>query len=533
MSVSLLMIIAGAGLLGAAASGDRSRPALRNGGTFRIALSSDYGPIDPALSGVFPLAVESATCALLMRPADKSGPAGLRLVPEVATGFPKISRDGKTYMFTLRKSFRFNTGARLTAAGFAHAIDRILDPKLQSEQASTFQDIVGAQDVLDGHATHASGVQPRGYKLVVHLTAPAPDFTSRLSGATCSVLPTLPVDPEGIGAPFPAAGPYYVAQYVPGLKMVLKRNRFYHGRRPHHVDQFVASFFSGFSADGLRMVEKGQADWAETLSTAFFNVLSLNERKSKSQFFNVAGLTMRYVVMNTSRGIFKNNPRLRRAVNFAIDRPALVQQRGGAVSGRPADHYMPSSMPGFENVRIYPLTHPNLRKARALARGHLRSGKAVFYAPNGGPNVPVAQIVKQDLSKIGIDVEIKLIPPSAFIDLLQRPGEPYDLTLLGWGPNFYDPGAFLNPQFEGSQIKAGSNFARFSSPKYNRLLAQAARLSGQARYRAYGKLDVELARDAAPLAAFMNENALTFVSKRTGCVVVNPFLDLAAVCLKR
>jgi hypothetical protein len=30
----------------------------------------------------------------------------------------------------------------------------------------------------------------------------------------------------------------------------------------------------------------------------------------------------------------------------------------------------------------------------------------------------------------------------------------------------------------------------------------------------------------------MNENALTFVSKRTGCVVVNPFLDLAAVCLK-
>src|SRR6266511_2396269 len=235
LSVSLLMIIAGAGLLGAAASGDRSRPALRNGGTFRIALSSDYGPIDPALSGVFPLAVESATCALLMRPADKSGPAGLRLVPE-------------------------------TAAGFAHAIDRILDPKLQSEQASTFQDIVGAQDVLDGHATHASGVQPRGYKLVVHLTAPAPDFTSRLSGATCSVLPTLPVDPEGIGAPFPAAGPYYVAQYVPGLKMVLKRNRSYHGRRPHHDDQFVASFFSGFSADGLRMVEKGQADWAETLS---------------------------------------------------------------------------------------------------------------------------------------------------------------------------------------------------------------------------------------------------------------------------
>jgi hypothetical protein len=64
------------------------------------------------------------------------------------------------------------------------------------------------------------------------------------------------------------------------------------------------------------------------------------------------------------------------------------------------------------------------------------------------------------------------------------------------------------------------------------LLAQASRLCSQGRYCAYGKLDVELARNAAPLAAFINENALTFVSKRTRCVIVNPFLDLAAVCIK-
>jgi hypothetical protein len=65
---------------------------------------------------------------------------------------------------------------------------------------------------------------------------------SRLSAYTCAVPPNLPVDPEGIDAPFPAAGPYHIAAYVPGRTMVLKRNRFYCGRRPHHVAQFVASF---------------------------------------------------------------------------------------------------------------------------------------------------------------------------------------------------------------------------------------------------------------------------------------------------
>jgi hypothetical protein len=66
-------------------------------------------------------------------------------------------------------------------------------------------------------------------------------------------------------------------------------------------------------------------------------------------------------------------------------------------------------------------------------------------------------------------------------------------------------------------------------------LRRAARLQGAARYRAYGKLDVELARVAAPMAAIFYANEGTLVSKRVGCVVVRPGfgLDLTAACLKR
>ena len=81
--------------------------------------------------------------------------------------------------------------------------------------------------------------------------------------------------------------------------------------------------------------------------------------------------------------------------------------------------------------------------------------------------------------------------------------------------------------------KAGNaNWSYFNSPRWNSALRRASRLTGEARYRAYGRLDVELARDEAPAVAYGVDSALTLVSARTGCVIVNPYLDLAAVCLK-
>lgn len=64
-------------------------------------------------------------------------------------------------------------------------------------------------------------------------------------------------------------------------------------------------------------------------------------------------------------------------------------------------------------------------------------------------------------------------------------------------------------------------------------MRRAARVRGDARYRAYGRLDVQLAREAAALVPVYRSNVLTLVSKRVGCVVLRPTLDLTAVCLKQ
>jgi peptide/nickel transport system substrate-binding protein len=539
---ALATLALGACLLpSAAARGEEAGRSLE-GGTFRIVFpSTEFDSIDPALSYTVPSgALLETTCARLMTHPDKPPPEGFRLVPEVAAGFPHVSRDGKTHTFTLRSGFRFSDGTAVRASAFARAIHRTLAPGVQSPGAQYTSDIVGAEDFRAGRTTSMAGVTARGNRLVVRFTRPVPDFAARTAQSFfCAVPPGLPADPEGVGA-FPAAGPYYVAEYRPGRQVVLQRNRFYRGKREHHVDRFLVDLGADSQPEVLDRIEQGRADWGWVPPPVFFDRVRRLVQKygvNKSQFFITPGLALRSYALNTSRPLFRNNPRLRKAVNYAIDRSALRRATGGTAVSRLTDQYLPATMPGFTDARIYPLERPNLRKARALARGHTRGGKAVLYTFDAPLNLGLAQIVKRNLAKIGLEVQIKGIPPPAYGGRVSRPGEPFDIAFLPWAPDYIDPYAYLNVFFESRFVGAANfaNFAHFNSSQYDRLLRRAARLQGRARYRAYGKLDVQLARDAAPLVAIDFLNEPTLVSKRVGCVTKgsqHASFNLTAACLK-
>jgi len=507
----------------------------RQGGTFRIAFQGlDY--IDPALSySSQGWALLDTTCARLMAYPDKPPPAGFRLVPEVAVDFPKISRNGKTYTFTLRSGFRFSDGTPVRASAFARAINRTLAPGIRSAAQQYTQDIAGAADVQAGKTQTAAGVVAQGNGLVVRFTRPVPDFAAMTTMPFfCAVPPTLPADPEGVGA-FPAAGPYFVSEYRPGERVVLRRNRFYGGKRPHLVDGFEADLRATSVTEVLDRVERGDADWGGAGAPEYFEPgrgLAAKYGVNRSQFFVKPGLILNALYFNTSRGLFGNNPRLRRAVNFALNRRALARLvSASSLDRRVTDQYLPPGLPGFRDADVYPLERANLSKARALARGTTQGGKAVFYVPDLPQPLAFAQLIKRQLAAIGLEVELEAIPPRSLGGRLQAEGERWDLTLSLWVPDYLDPYAYINLLLDGRFVP-GTNLARFDSPKYNRLMRQAGRLRGQDRYRAYGELDVRLAREAAPLAALSFFNEPTLVSKRVGCVVLRPVLDLTAACLK-
>jgi peptide/nickel transport system substrate-binding protein len=534
LSVALLAL--GAGLIAFAPLHEAGAEGaeVRRGGAFRVAFwTQGLDFIDPALSySPEGWALLDTTCARLMSYPDEPPPRGFRVVPEVAAGY-RVSRDRKTYTFTLRSGFRFSDGTQVRASAFARAINRTLAPGVTSLGAQYTEDIVGAEDVQAGRTPTASGVVARGNRLVVRFTRPVPDFPARTTMPFfCAVPPTLPADPEGVGA-YPAAGAYYVADYRPGQRVVIARNRFYGGRRPQHVDRYLVDLTASSPQEVLDRIENGAADWG----WVFPPVVSASAQRlvakfglNRSQFFVKPGLQFRGYALNTSRPLFRNNPRLRRAVNFAIDRSALRRAAGGVFASRLSDQYLPPTLPGFRDARIYPL-RPDLRTARGLARGQTRSGKAVLYTFDTPLTLAFAQIVKRNLAEIGLEVTIEGIPRSAYFRRVLARDAPFDIAFRPWTPDHLDPYSYLNLLLDGRFIGV-NNLGRFDSPKYNRLLRRAARLKGGSRERAYGNLDIQIAREAAPLVAVEYVNAGTLVSNRVGCVVLRPTLDLTAVCLK-
>jgi peptide/nickel transport system substrate-binding protein len=512
----------------------------QEGGILRIAFSPAAGLdyVDPALSFTQPgWSLIDTTCARLFTYPDKPPPAGFRLQPEVVSSW-KVSDDLKTYTFTLRGGFRFSDGKQLRANAFAHAINRVLQLGRQSPGRIHMVDIVGAEDVLAGRKQVARGVVARGYTLTVRFTRPAPDFLARTTlPYFCAVPPGLPASSEGRGA-FPSAGPYYVQEYRENERVVIRRNPYYDGRRKVHLAGFDVNLRGGSPTQLLRSIDRNEVDWGHMISGVFLDpTLDLVRKYGlNSRLRFRPGLGIRMLAFNSSRPLFRNNPRLRRAINFALNRQELLATSGGPVVARVTDQHLPHGMPGFRDARIYPAAG-DLARARELARGHLREAKAVLYTTGTSP-LPVlaAQVAAKQLAQIGLDVTIKQIPEHItsvnYLETLTARGAAWDIALVLWTPNIPDAHAYLNLLLE-SQLFGGESLSRLHSRLASAELDRVVKLpQGRARNRAYAEVDATLARDIAPVAPLNVVHEATLVSDRVGCIVLRPVLDLAVACLK-
>jgi len=545
LSLSIAFVVIGASLLlaaGFASTANSASPAkvskgLAQGGTLNIDFFTDVDYTDPALDYLSTgWELEYSTCLKLMNYPDANGAKGSQLQPEAAAGFPKVSNNGKTYDFTVNASFtKFSNGAAVGPANFAYAINRDANPKMQSPSTPFLADIVGASAAIDGKASSVSGVKVNGKHLIINLTQPAPDFLARIAMPFFCAIPTnLPIDANGVET-LPAAGPYYIADRTPNKSIVLKRNPNYKGKRPHNANQIVYTI--GNSQEAIRLrTESGATDIADAvLPSASYAELAQKYGINKGQFWVKPQLTVSYLAMNNERPIFKGNAKLRRAVNFAIDRKAILNQ-SGYLAGKRTDQILPPGMAGFRDADIYPLRGPNFNFAKKLASGSTRDGKIVYYTSNTSASAAVAQIVQFDLKQIGLDVEIKQFARAVQIQKEGTRGEPFDITSEGWIADYADPFDFINVLLSGDSLhdSNNNNVAYFNDPAYNKKMIAAAKLSGASRYKTYGALDVDISKNAAPWAARANNNDRILVSKRVGCFTFNAIysIDLAAVCLK-
>jgi peptide/nickel transport system substrate-binding protein len=501
-----------------ASSGVRVERPIHEGGILRVDVTgTDLPSLDPAVNyDTDGAQILYATCAKLVNYPDRRAPAGSALEPELATAMPIVSAGGRVYTFQISTDFRFSNGRPVRAADIAYTFRRDLDPRMHSRARAFLHD-------LTSYSAH-------GDTFTVRLKNPRPDFLARLAMSFFCVVPA--------GTPFaprdtiPSAGPYYVAARAPEGSVTLKRNRFYSGPRPHHLDQIIFTVFQSPTAS-VQDIASGRADYdLHGVQPELLPEVARTYGVNGSRLFAHPWTETDFIALNTQRRLFRDAS-VRQAVAYAIDRDALLHSLG-FLAGRVTDQLIPPSLPGFRNAKIYPLK-ADVATAKRLMHG--RTGRAVLYMAAIPGSAEVANAISRQLGRIGINVDELLFPVAEFDRRIHRRAEPFDMTVRGWVADYLDPYDFINVMLSGRNVPAtgNENTAHFADPQFDRRMEAAAGLTGAARYAAYARLEIDLLRKAAPLVPFANTYRIEFVSRRLGCIVLAPAgggLDLAAACVR-
>jgi ABC-type oligopeptide transport system substrate-binding subunit len=471
----------------------------RKGGIFKVGTTGASVQIDPQLSYISTgWWLEYATAAKLYNYRT-----GGRLVPEVASGF-KVTNGGLRYTFSLRKGFRFSDGAPVTARSFEYAFDRATSPELQSPAAQF------TANVRDVHA--------HGMELVIDLRSTDGDLIATLAMPFFQATSTkLPLDREVSDvrstADLPTAGPYAFTLNDVNRLTSLRRNPYWKPGPGRSAPRNLAGVDLQWGLDeqtAFDLVRANQLDEGP-IPAREEQGLAQQYGVNRGQFWvkptsDCIGL----IAFNNSRNLFRGNPELRKALNWALDRTAY---NGPSFTRSPWTHLLP---PGYPGSITKPTLQPyaptaDLQRAFDLAAGHLKDGRiTVYFRSTGSLNLAQGENVRRALLYLGFaydNITMKGFPGAEIYDAMGRADSDFDLAIsLGWCADRGSGSAFLP--------FAGVPPFFPDLPQYRAKLSAALRLKGNARAAALGKLDLDITRNVAPVAVTNTFNNLYFFSNR-------------------
>jgi peptide/nickel transport system substrate-binding protein len=516
----------------------------KKGGTLVAIANGDVDYIDPGaayyqVTYIVDLAVDSPLMG--WPPADTSAPQ-----PLLASAPPVLSNGGKTITFHIKPNIHYSppTGGGtgwtkpVVSADVKYAIERSLLPGVPNGYSTLyFGDVDGwaaAQAAVKKDPTKAPNISgittPNSSTIVFNFTKPS---TEGAIGALS--LPVSSPVPQGYAAPFDAktpsstygehqidVGPYYISSYSPGKSIILLRNPNYTAGsdfRPAYVDKIEVQ--EGFSDENsaISKILTGQSmvnfDFGAT-----GEALKLAATKYPSQLQLTPSGGDRYIALNTQKPPF-NNINTRKAVTAAANRVALLDTRGGPLSGQVETHYIPPGIPGFQQAgglagpsgaQYDFIQHPT--GDMALAESYMKkagysSGKCTgnctitMVSDNTPPGSNTAQVLKSQLTALGFNVQLHPVEHATmytkFCSVVAN--EPNVCPNVGWVKDFNDGQAMIDVPFNGATIAASptnhSNWAQFNDPSINSALESAKLITDPtARAAAYGKIDDQITAQA-------------------------------------
>lgn len=503
--VAILAIIAVAcgGGGGTTSSGPGGGTATQ-GGTLSAVMGQDffYG-LDPTQE-YYSVSWEFLRCCmartLMTYPAVPADQGGGVPEPDLAASAPVVSADQLTWTFTIKDGVMFGDplNRQIVAQDFVNAINRLADPDINGPgYPFYYTTIAGFQDRWDGKADTVSGVVAKDDKTVeYHLTEPTPDMPFLVAMAASAPLPTELIETHykavELGQYLVSSGPYEwegmagfdlaTAKNPPtgmdiGRSYVFVRNPSYDpatdGLRPAYPERIEVQV-GGETQVNLDKVDAGSVDWCIDCGITSTTLQAYaGDPAKQARVQTHPGDALSYTGLNVFQPPM-DDVHVRKALNWALDKAAMLRAAGGAVAGTVAGHFIPPGMMGGLNADYDPYATTDGRgdiekaKAEMALSKYDTNGDGVcdvdacsfdaFAVSNDQDSIKAVEIMGASFAPLGITLNIQTQAYGVLVAKCAELAGHRAFCQAGWGKDYPSPYTFFFPLLDGGG-ENGSNYS--------------------------------------------------------------------------
>lgn len=469
--ISRILTVAMAGIMAASIVGcsSQEKDTVSSGkkekeSVVKMAVSSEPDNLNPMMSSA------TDTQAMMMNvyegllTFDKDG----NFLPGLAESYD-IKDDGKTYDFKLKKGIEFHNGHKFDAGDVKYTYESLAGLNGKEPLNEVLANELVAVEVLDEN----------------HVQLKLKQIDSGfLSKCTISIQDEEYVNDseKPIGT-----GPYQFKEYVKGQKLILEKNKNYKTlkERIPEIDRVEFKIMTDSNA-ALMALQSGDLDIA--------SVDARNMKSLEKEFQFVEGpqnMVQLFALNNSIEPL--NKLEVRQAINYAVNKKEIIDtvMQG---HGTQLESFLSPSMKNYYNDDIKGY-ETNIEKAKELLKkaGYPDGFQMTITVPsNYQTHVDTAQILKDQLAKVGIKVDIQLIEWAQWLDSVYSKAE-YESTVIGHSGKL-DPQDFLN-RFTTTYAK---NYFKYSNEEYDEKIKEASFITDETKHaEIYKECQQMLADDAA------------------------------------
>ncbi len=452
----------------------------------------------------------------------------LKVRPDIAKSW-HISDDGKTYQFQLRndvffhkhEQFGVDSTRNVVAGDFEYSFNRLLDPKVASAGNWVLKNVATFKATNDSIFT-------------INLKKPFPPFLGLLSMKYCSVVPKEIVTYYGndfrsnpIGT-----GPFKFKLWVENTKLVFRKNEHYFekdslGFALPYLEAVAITFLPDKQSEFLQLVQ-GNIDFLSGLDASYKDdILSvegtLNERY-KEQFNMLTGAYLNTEYLGFKMDLEAEHPvsnhKLRKAINYGFDREKMILYMRNGIGTPAVNGFIPKGLPGFADANGYTYQPKTAKKLVDAYIEETGDKEPEISIATNSQYVDLCEYIQRELQKIGVTVNIDVMPPSTLRQSKTKGELP--IARASWIADFPDAENYLFLFYGKNFAPKGPNFTHFKNETFDRLYEETfITLDDKRRYQLYQRMDSIIIAEA-PIVPLYYDAVVRFSQKNVKGLGMNP-----------